>query len=131
MNHTITRVFRKSKHFIFFNFKVLLVTIILYLLNQFILKEITNNRVVHGYVNDLLAMGVLLPYCNILLSFAPGNRHLLNTFLKICCFTLIVGLFWEFITPLYKSSVADYLDVFAYLFGGFVYFLLLVWHRRS
>lgn len=130
MNQGITMRYRKSKYFIIFNFKVLLITMVLYLLNQFFLKRITMNWVVHGYVNDFLAMGVFLPYSNILLSFAPSNRYLLNTFLKIVSFTLIIGVFWEYITPLYKNSVTDLLDICSYLVGGLVYFFLLWRYQR-
>lgn len=46
---------------------------------------------------------------------------------KILVFTLVVGVFWEFITPLYMStSVADLWDIFAYMVGGTIYWIVVL-----
>lgn len=107
------------------NISILLSALILYFINQFFLKKITGNILVHGYLNDLLAMNVLLPYCNVILKFYKLKDFRIIGFYQIVCFAIIVGVFWEVVTPVYHECTRDLLDIFAYIVGGFVYYLLM------
>jgi hypothetical protein len=45
---------------------------------------------------------------------------------RIIPFTLLVGLFWEYVTPLYRiSKVSDPFDLIAYVAGSVTYFLII------
>lgn len=76
------------------------------------------------YFNDVLCGILFLAYCNLLLI----RKHLLIDKLWViesilfCC-----GLFWEIVAPLYVNySVGDPIDIVAYMFGGFVYWTIML-----
>jgi hypothetical protein len=72
-----------------------------------------------------LAGVVLLSISNILLSFYSGKDLIIRKFYVMMIFLLAAGLFWEYVTPLYKpGAVSDVQDIPAYLTGGVVYFVI-------
>lgn len=95
---------------------------ILYAINKFAIKPNVVGvafKFFNGHFNDLLAPVMLLAWSNILL--APINKRVTGIIL-ICGFAFIVGLIWEFVTPIYKPSVtSDWWDVLCYVIGGMVY----------
>ena len=49
---------------------------------------------------------------------------------------LLAGLFWEYVTPLFReNTVSDIWDVVAYMMGGFLYWILTrkeeKWREKS
>lgn len=92
----------------------------MYVINQKLLKK-TQNIFFQGYFNDLLAPILLLAFSNFLLSFYEKEWKGKNIYIVI----VICGIYWEFITPLYKKdSVCDVLDMIMYIGGASIYSLL-------
>jgi hypothetical protein len=98
---------------------------ILYLVNNYIIKPFYGFSITGNYLNDVLAGVVLLSISNILLSFYSGKDLIIRKFYVMMIFLLAAGLFWEYVTPLYKpGAVSDVQDIPAYLTGGVVYFVI-------
>ena len=71
------------------------------------------------YFNDVIGSMTFLAYCN--LVFIQKN-FFLHKMSHIMIMMIICSIFWEIITPLFRvDTVADVGDVFAYCFGGFLY----------
>ena len=106
---------------------LLFVTAALYLLNNLILKQNTRGvlrEFLICYFNDVMAPMALLAYSNILLG-TTGKR--LCSIRHIFPFCLCAGFVWEFLAPILKEgSVADPCDMIAYLFGGSVYWIMML-----
>jgi hypothetical protein len=95
---------------------------ILYFWNQARFKGCLDWVFVKSYMNDCLAGITLVSYANLLCLGAKRAAFCLTSPLLIGCFMLTVGLFWEFVTPLYHpDSVCDPLDLVAYVGGGMIY----------
>ena len=105
------------------------VCVVVYAVNRFWLKSVTDSRFVHNYLNDLLAMGVLLPYCNSLIRICNRPDLLLMTWQRVLPFAILGGIFWEYVTPMYLSrSVSDPIDLICYSAGAMGYYGL---HRLA
>lgn len=79
-----------------------------------------------GYVGDILAGALIFAVLNLFLTLA-GFRPV-RRILPATLFLLLCGLFWEFVTPLYRpDSVTDVWDIPAYWLGGV---LMCLWDRR-
>lgn len=66
------------------------------------------------YFNDILA-GILL---NAIAQIMLTNKGFKYTPYRGLCLTLVAGIFWEYVAPLFNSkSVSDSLDIIAYLTG--------------
>lgn len=107
------------------NFIIFFISVILYLLNKFIILNI-NNYTLHyffsGYFDDLLAPLLLFSYINLLLSFYNKKLYSLK---YLIIFILIVSVIWEYLVPLIKpTSVTDPKDVLFYILGTFIYWLI-------
>lgn len=77
------------------------------------------------YFNDIVGAIAFTSYCDIITYNAKDTKYRLDTLWKIELLLLFCGLFWEFITPLYrKDTVGDIFDIFAYCFGGVLFMLL-------
>lgn len=111
---------------ILLNLIVFCISIALYLVNEFYFKKVTNFSFIHGYYNDVLAPILLLCYSNILLTFYKKKVIRILSFRHIMCFIFVVGMYWEYITPLYKAdSVSDIYDIASYLFGALIYYCVV------
>ena len=103
------------------NIMILVITFLVYLVNQNILKE-TNCIFFLCYFNDLLAPILLLSFSNFLLYYYNKEIKGKNIYL----FIGICALFWEFITPLYKkNSICDFIDILMYFIGASIYVILV------
>lgn len=70
------------------------------------------------YFNDMLCGALIVAYSNFILSFYRGNFYFCKLW-QISLLVLACGLFWEFVTPVFRqSSIGDPLDIAAYLAGG-------------
>jgi len=123
--HNCTRnSFRCNISFRILNIFTLISTALCYLINQFLIKELSKNLFVHNYLNDLLVMLIILPYSNLLLSLFKNTNIRLKGFLHIIIFSLACGVVWEYVTPLYyANSVTDFMDILMFMLGGFLYFI--------
>ena len=120
---------RGGRTFVALNVRILFGSLTLYFVNQFLLKSLSHNLIIQNHLNDFLAMGVLLPYANLLLALHPGKDMRLLRPLPILLFTLCVAIFWEYATPLYLSrSVGDFWDIAAYNAGGLA--VTMLYQRR-
>lgn len=100
--------------------------IVLYFLNRLvspILPPSLFKLFLACYFNDMLCGFLIVAYSNFILSFYRGNFYLRKLW-HIGLLVLVCGLFWEFVTPVFRqSSIGDPLDIVAYLAGGGVYWL--------
>lgn len=82
-----------------------------------------------NYFADLLAGALILCILDaalILFRYRPVRRLLPATAFLLAC-----GIFWEYVTPLYRAdSVGDPWDLLAYWLGGAVMLLWLEWKKR-
>ena len=79
-----------------------------------------------NHFNDFLAGIILIAYTNLILGFYKNKTIRVLKFRDVMGYMLIVGLFWEFVTPIYwKSSVSDWWDLVSYLCGALVYYVVI------
>lgn len=116
----------RNHNFFILNFSLPGLCIILYLVNNYFIKPFYSLSFTGNYFNDILAGIVLLSYSNILLSFYSRKDLLIKKFDIMMVFLLAAGLFWEYITPLYKpGALSDVRDIPAYLTGGIIYYTVV------
>lgn len=76
------------------------------------------------YFNDIIGTIAFSAYCDII-SDNTNLKYQINRFWKMELLLLFCGLFWEYITPLFRTdTVGDVLDIVAYLLGGALYWLM-------
>ena len=107
------------------NILIGIASFLLYLINKYYLRMVFYYPFFRFYFNDVLAGIVILAYSNIVISLSNVKFNLYSL-KNIIVFNLVIGLFWEYVTPLYYSkSTGDPLDVVAYVVGGIVYYLII------
>lgn len=75
-----------------------------------------------SYFNDIIGGMTFVAYTNLVLSFRNIKMHKMWQ-IELLLFSC--GIFWEFITPLYRvDTVSDILDIFAYMLGGLLYWII-------
>ena len=114
-----------KKHDRFENFSIFIISVILYLLNRFIILNI-NNFTIHyffsSYFDDLLAPLLLFSYINILLSFYNKKIYSLKYLIMSI---LLVSIVWEYLIVFIKhKSVSDPIDVIFYISGTLIYWII-------
>lgn len=108
---------------------IFIIAFTLYCLNEIIFKP-KNIIFFKNYMNDFLAFPLLLSFSNIT-SLILIKRLIFDDFTIIISFSFIVGLFWEYVTPLYyKNSVSDLKDILFYVIGSMVYHLICKNHYK-
>lgn len=121
-----------NKNNLLFYLSILSVSSLLYLFNNIIFKKITIGIINYFFIcyfNDVLAPIWILSYSNILLS---ENKKEMVKISVILSFTFCCGLIWEFFAPLIKkTSVTDIIDLFAYLFGGLIFWFIQKLHLNN
>lgn len=118
--------FSSDNTFDVLNLKILITALIIYLLNEIIVKKITSYNFAFNYLNDSLSFVILLSYSNILLSFYRQKDIRIKNPIIIFVFVIITGLFWENVTPIYnKRSTGDVFDLLFYLLSGAFYYILI------
>ena len=107
------------------NFIIVTITLVLYAVNQLIKTKISIKFLrwfMSCYVNDFIGSITFIAYCNVILSFC--NKEM-TTLWQILLIIFSAGLFWEYVTPLFrKNTVSDIGDIVAYMIGGIVYWLI-------
>lgn len=107
------------------NVVIILISVLLYILNQ-CFKTLYSIEIVKWfmscYFNDIIGSIAFIAYCNI---FIEMHGSYLNNLFYIVSLLFVCGLFWEYVTPLFRSdTVADLFDLIAYMCGGFIYWLI-------
>jgi hypothetical protein len=117
---------RLRHSFALLNIAILSISFGLYLLNEHVLKGLTSNAFIWGHFNDLLAIFLFLPYCNLLLSLYPYQRIRISTLPTCVMVAAASGLGWEYGAPLFlENSVSDPVDLLMYVISGVLYGLLI------
>jgi len=125
-NNCFRYSFRSHISFDIMNYFIITIVGILYLLNLFCFKNYSDNTFINNYLNDLLVMCFILPYSNLLLKLYKKKKIRIDKFFQIISFSLLCGLFWEFVTPLYyKKSVTDFVDIIMYIASGLIYYIII------
>lgn len=107
------------------NVKLIIITLGMYIINQIIKSKIPIEDIkwfMTCYFNDMIGGITFCAYCSIVLKM--GHRQLKKLWhiemLMFCC-----GIFWEYITPLYrKNTISDIFDIVAYMIGGVIYWYI-------
>lgn len=74
------------------------------------------------YFDDIVGSIIMLMMITMLFPLISNNMRKLY---QIELFMFVCGLFWEFVTPLYRRDVtADLLDIIAYMFGGMCFWMI-------
>ncbi len=112
-------------NFVWLNIFLFVVVLGTYAISRIVMPPFVLPPSFAGHFHDLLATPVLLAASNLWIV-ACGRRH--STFVSlrsILALSLAAGFFWEYITPLYRASTTDILDLMAYALGGILYFGVL------
>ncbi len=108
------------------NLLIIGITIVLYITNQIIKTKIPIKPIrwfMSCYFNDTIGGITFLAYCNIVFSFY--NRKIVKLW-QMELLMFLSGLFWEYVTPIFRqNTVSDVWDIFAYMVGGFLYWLII------
>lgn len=111
---------------------IISVSVILYLLNRLLLKDITEG-LIHWFLvcywNDITGAIAVSAYVDsIIFHYSKKEIHIWG----LIGILLACGIFWEFITPLFRqTSVCDFWDIVAYMTGGVIYYLSIkLWERH-
>ncbi|WP_432798422.1 hypothetical protein [Poriferisphaera sp. WC338] len=114
--------------FAYLNVGLMLVAMGEWCLNKWVVKPMyvwedgVVGMVVHGYANDFFAGLFLLGYTNVLVMWMGRRTWAVSRWWQVGLMMLMVGLFWEGVTPMYwQRSTGDVFDLLMYLLGGGVY----------
>ncbi|GGM41924.1 hypothetical protein GCM10011351_30020 [Paraliobacillus quinghaiensis] len=103
---------------------IAIVTLSLYTFNKLYLSNHVFIRLINYYFNDILGGVLIVSYTNMVSILLHQYKLVLLKVPNIILFTLAVGLFWEYVTPLYYTkSITDLYDVLAYITGGLIYWV--------
>ncbi|MEG0759180.1 MAG: hypothetical protein RR505_12285 [Raoultibacter sp.] len=128
-SHSVLRGLIVSKSNVKRDMIILAVSLVLYGLNRFILKEIVRNPFLSYFIrchlNDCLGGICFIAYVNIALAYSKYDRWRIDSYTAAIAVTLVCGIVWEYIFPLlYPHGVSDFWDIVAYVLGGCIYILL-------
>ena len=81
------------------------------------------------YFNDIVGAVSFSAYCDIAFSFFGKS---LNKLFKLEMILFVSGMFWEYITPIFRSdTVGDFFDIIAYMLGGLIYWKIKEYIRKG
>lgn len=104
---------------------LIIITLFLYMVNQLIKTEISNEVIRYFcicYYNDTIGSITFIAYCNLVLKNCGKS---LDKLYKIELTLFLAGIFWEYITPIFRSNTTtDILDIIAYMIGGYIYWII-------
>ena len=104
----------------------LLVFLSIYIINKSKSINVENEYIKYffnGYLNDIVGTIVFLLYLSIVLSYL--KKTFVFKLIHIESITLICGILWEYVTPIYRNdTVSDPIDILAYLFGGILFWYI-------
>lgn len=120
-----------SRRALAFDACILAACCVLFYSNNLVLKQAVPpdatllSLLVHNHLNDFLGGIAFLGYTNLLLDLVRPSARICR--LPFClAYIFLCGLFWEYLAPFFvPGSIADPLDLAAYVFGSAVYWCLL------
>ncbi len=121
---------RRDSDFISLNYILIAIAILIYVANNQVLKIVFDNKIIHGQLNDVLGIIVFLSYANLLIIYFGKKSLRINSLKKIAISTIVVSLWWEYITPFYHKSTSDPYDLVAYGIGSLIYFATIKRHEK-
>ena len=125
-NYSFRNNHGRGHSFLILNLFLILFFISLYILNQKYLKYNLDLCFFRYHFNDILAGGIIITYVNLLFIFLRKPQYCLRQFWIIVCVNIVIGFFWEFITPFYRpDSITDPYDLVAYTSGGCLYYTII------
>ena len=96
------------------------------MINQKFKNQISSEGIrwfMSSYFNDIIGSMTFMSYCNIVFSF---RKTMVSKLWQIELLMFSCGIFWEFITPLYRiDTVTDVWDILAYIIGGVLYWIII------
>ncbi len=98
--------------------------VILYCINQFGLKSLIGGEILTCHFNDFIAIVALLSFANVLATILNTPRFIITRLRYTLLITMVCSIYWEFITPLYKTSTTDWRDIVFYLLGALLYWAI-------
>lgn len=79
--------------------------------------------IMKNHFNDFLGGISIIAYVNLVLSLKKNKPYRMESFGLVAVAIILIGLFWEVISPLYlPNSTGDPLDIIAYFAGGCAYY---------
>ncbi|MFI3321863.1 MAG: hypothetical protein R3Y50_05000 [Rikenellaceae bacterium] len=109
---------------IIFDIAIFITCAAIYWINQLFLKSMIGGNFLMFHFNDFLAIIVFMSLANITLVLFRPYVTRIDKLHHILILAIICGIFWEVITPLYKESTADWLDLFCYIAGSLCYWVI-------
>lgn len=107
------------------NIIIIGMTVAFYVVNQIIKTKISIEVIrwfMCCYFNDTIGGTTFIAYCNMVFGFY--KRKMVKLW-QIELLLFFAGLFWEYVTPIFRTNtISDIWDVFAYMIGGFLYWLI-------
>jgi len=125
-NYSIGNRTCSNRYLVIINVIITLLGVGLYAINQMYLKDHLEVKFFHCYFNDILAGLLIIAYINLLFILVEKSQYCLKRLWSILAVNVVIGFFWEFITPFYRhNSITDNYDLFAYIFGGSLYYIVI------
>ena len=106
---------------------ILSCSLLVYLLNRFLLKHALTDIPVVSYIlkchlNDYLGGIAFICYVNLILLNSKYADREIKTYVIAVPVAFMCGLLWEYVFPLvYSRGVSDVFDVLSYVLGGITY----------
>ena len=105
----------------------MMITIVLYLMNQMVFKKCFTGTVgyfCNCFFNDLICQLFFLPYVQTFLIWAKRE---IKSYIGFLAFGMTAGLIWEFFAPLINAkAVTDIYDLICYLIGVHIYYVITI-----
>ena len=124
-NHSSRHFHWSCSDFIILNISIFALAVGVYGISRFTSFPAALPPSLGGHFHDLLATPVLLSATNLWIIACRRSDLVLVRLGSIFTLSVIAGVFWEFVSPLYHKSTTDVLDLLAYAIGGLLYFVVL------
>ncbi len=112
-----------EKKLIITNILILIICIILFFTNDFIIKKYTDILFFKGYFNDLLAPIVMFTTINIVASIFTNKT--IYKFRTMFIMIFISSFFWEYgLFFINKNTTPDIIDILYYHVGMVIYYFI-------
>ena len=95
--------------------------LILYCINQFLLKPRIHGGFVHNHLNDIFASIILLAWSGLVSNGHRAERRL-RSLPGIIALITAASIVWEVITPAFlNTAIGDPIDAICYFTGGLIF----------
>ena len=126
--HSVRKFINQTK----FDWLIMIIVFILYEINNNIIIEYLSGSLKNffiSYFDDMICTTFFIAYINFFLTIKNKKIVKLKYIVIIC---IILGFFWEYITPIYKpDTTTDILDLVFYIIGGIFYWKMLQVHNKK